>query len=1337
MPPRPVTVVKAAPPQRKDSKPKPQFHTPNPFAALANLDDEDAFPPLGSAATTTRSARSGSGTTTAGASDHSEIIGNAFMRGSSLPPANRPGGNASRTNVEGGARCVSMPLLTRTGGAGSGDVSLDGRRNSAYSTVSELLEGFPGSNSVMSLFVAGLPQISVQSIPDHNRMREDLLTHLAAFAPPLRAKLVPEIGPRRLLNYAFVDFRNEEDCNKVIQQGHNTLFRGLPIRLEFARGDRTIVLASPGNVDLQILKQSDESGTYGAEFRQEGVRWRNLTEELAARLCRPFGNVEKIQAGSAAVGESVVHVTFEFRGEARLAFAAFGNLPIKAHLSVHWLNSPNLTAASHQPRRPVHPHGPNAPASGLPRATRLSSCGNDEDYVDHAGSHFGDDDQDGHSNHSADEVRGREHTLEQRPHGSENGDPEDKTLTPPNSLNQLAKAMTELASDEVEIPTAQQDQKASKIQPSQGPDEGKPEPSKGAMKRRKKAAKKRWLQERASQRIDGSSHGPPAPIGAGEAQSQISVLENATDVQSQEAGHEQDTVDHPANEDDLPVNSDEPPFGSEERCFMPTTKSEISMRGDHSSDSYCITASTSEPLNQLYQSTLPANPPNAFFNSPPSSFHDQGVTVDLGQDVLVHHDANSGQDWPGPSSPVPLASTPQLTGSVAACDGTEVDDGNGDADSGPIAFVEQVREQPQEVYDRIYTRQRRGAQQASEGMTPGNWAEATDRGDLAANQTVPLITRRRSDITVADVSLPLVFRHGPNDGNHQFVGDAAPSPIESRRDEQANEATLGPLVSPVKHPDDLAEFYPHEPPTTSSGSQATLVPAESKTEHELVEQGCSIWVGGLPEDITPPALFTIFSACGCIKDVEVKRSMQKTSTFAFIMFADPHSIDKALELDGQVSNGFKLTVRKRTIKQLWVAGRPPVSHQPMPAAPPSFPMQQVPHALLPLPMRMPQLDTRSSVHEHGVGTSMSPTNFGNPYTQYYASPGTTYQNVDVFQADAGRGSQIYGSPRLENDHRMVFQNVNGRGRSKGNRRGKALKPRVADQFSQRGSKDFAPHITVAGAALDASSQPAVMNWGTLAQRGQSLQNLNGHHPAGVPRVAQPQQHGVLTNAHTTPQPQASTLHDSAILSSSEAQSSPAALHYRGGGMYYPGGFYATGGAPISSFIPQTAEYYQNGYGSYMYPTYMPGQPWVYPHQYGAQPTAGTHSAPAPGYNAEADAYASSGTNVGGGFVHPNVAAMGPNTATYFNTFHSHATPFPQMTAQSNGSVAPSEAVTPALTSGYSSSAASNNNNTGDGDRVFSGTSSYMPPQVNRRGRRGHARSYQPHRNQSQRDGTQG
>ncbi|CAD6942618.1 unnamed protein product [Tilletia controversa] len=368
---------------------------------------------------------------------------------------------------------------------------------------------------------------------------------------------------------------------------------------------------------------------------------------------------------------------------------------------------------------------------------------------------------------------------------------------------------------------------------------------------------------------------------------------------------------------------------------------------------------------------------------------------------------------------------------------------------------------------------------------------------------------------------------------------------------------------------------------------------------------------------------------------------------------------------------------------------------------------------------------------------MSPTNFGNPYTQYYASPGTTYQNVDVFQADAGRGSQIYGSPRLENDHRMVFQNVNGRGRSKGNRRGKALKPRVADQFSQRGSKDFAPHITVAGAALDASSQPAVMNWGTLAQRGQSLQNLNGHHPAGVPRVAQPQQHGVLTNAHTTPQPQASTLHDSAILSSSEAQSSPAALHYRGGGMYYPGGFYATGGAPISSFIPQTAEYYQNGYGSYMYPTYMPGQPWVYPHQYGAQPTAGTHSAPAPGYNAEADAYASSGTNVGGGFVHPNVAAMGPNTATYFNTFHSHATPFPQMTAQSNGSVAPSEAVTPALTSGYSSSAASNNNNTGDGDRVFSGTSSYMPPQVNRRGRRGHARSYQPHRNQSQRDGTQG
>ncbi|KAE8233244.1 hypothetical protein CF326_g1717 [Tilletia indica] len=1325
MPPRPVTVVKAAPPHRKNEKPKPQFHTPNPFAALANLDDEDAFPPLGSAATG-RSTRSGSGGTTTTASDVSDPVGNASLRGSSLPPAYRPEGGVPAANLVGGTRSVSMPLLTRLIGAITSDENQDGRRNSGYSTISELLETFPGSNSVMSVFVAGLPSISMQSGPEHDHLRQDLLAHLSAYAPPLRAKLVPDIGPRRLLNYAFVDFKNEEDCNKVIQEGNDTKFRGSLIRLEFARGDRTIVLASPGNVDLELLKQSDESGTYGAEFRREGVRWRNLTEELAGRLCRPFGNVEKIQAGIAAVGESVVHVTFAYREEARLAFAAFGNLPLKAHLSVHWLNSPNLTAASHQPRRPVHPRGPYAPASGLPRGTRFESTGDDEDKDEIADFQGGDNEIYENANENEDHARNDEPIEE-------------------NDLEQHPLVSEQIINGNDQI---QQDLKQPDIQSRQEVD-GKPKLSKAAMKRRRRMAKKMSLQELELQTPECGSNGPLTPLSAGEScASQISVPEAANDPRPQETVPHQELTNQPQEVDEFSAIP-EAPVEAEERYFMPTTKSEISIRGDQSFESHHIPVSTSEPLNQIHQPPTSADQFIAFLNSEPHSCESTDVNDFSGPNAPTHHYEIGGQERLFSSSPAPLASTPQPTGLVSAYDGAEVDDDSGGASSGPVTSIEEVQERLHDAYDPHYAGQDHEAFQAHHGTPAGHMAETMDQIHLAANQTVPLIHRRRSDVTVADVSLPLVFRTGPNVDYCQLLSNATPSPIKTQHEEAQGAAPIRPFVSPAKPFGDLTEFYSQEPPTASSGSLATLVPAESNTEQEIVEQGCSIWVGGLPDNITPAALHTMFNGCGCIKDIEVKRSMQKTSTFAFIMFADRQNVDKALELDGMVTNGFKVTVRKRAIKQLWVAARP--AAQALPTAPAPLPPQPATNTLLPIPMQMQMPQPDVHLNSPGVADldSLSPTGSGNPYARYYAqASGMSHQN-GVLQAEVENGYQGYGSPRLENDQRMVFQNANTRGRGNKNRRGKVMKPRVAEHFSQRGGKDSALRNGVSGGEIDGSSQAAVMQWGPLSQRAQGYLSYPS---TGHPKVPQAQQHGVLTNSNTAPQPQTGTLHDSAILSSSEAQSNnPTALHYRGGGLYYPGGFYAAGGAPMGSFIPQGTEYYQNGYGSYVYPTYIHGhgQAWVYPYQYGVQPIISTHAAPAASYSAENDAQASSSANANSTFTFPTPAGMMPSAtgshATYFNAVHphSHLTTYPQVAARNAVNAASSsEAVTPVVTSGYPNSGASggmrpgaNNNVPADGDRVFSGTSSYIT-QGARRGRRGHTRGYQPSRNQAQRGGPQ-
>ncbi|KAK0539685.1 hypothetical protein OC842_000876 [Tilletia horrida] len=1252
MPPRPVTVVKAAPAKRKDNKSKPKFDTPNPFAALASLDDEDAFPPLGGApaagGTASRSSRNEQDDRTAADSSVSEdefadSFGNASLRGSSLPPSCLPSGPGGYRNSGGGTRSVSMPLLSRlTGGIAVGrDVDPDSSSQDGNNSMSvaELMESFPGSNSVMSIFVAGLPQISMLSMPDHNHLQQDLVRHLSAFAPPLRAKLVPDLGPRRLLNYAFVDFRNEEDCNKVIQQGNNTLFRGLPIRIEFARGDRTIVLASPGNVDLEILKEADESGTYTAEFRQERVRWRSLTEELAERLCRPFGGVERIQAGLAAIGEAVIHVTFEYREEARLAYAAFGSLPLKAHLSVHWLNSPNLTAASHQPRRPLHPHGPHAPASGLPRGPLW------------AGGHF---DKDDGQLSSPTGPREAYPTFQDAPTsdaeedtaGTQEIDSVKDTATGPDGQNPPqvnSAAQTQIKSQ----PAGPQQQTRNERQVNaQSPSHiasDKATLSKSAIKRQKRLAKRLIRESQGS--VTPDSNAPVTPA------TPVSLVDSNTSYDAQH-GHYDQFVALPFQGSAEAIHagvqpepaSIAPTVEPEGPYLLPTTRSEISIRGDQSLE--CPSSRDSgDGLHGLHFLASPSSAEEEVEHRAPNASGEV-----LGQDLTVQQGLlNDVDTWPTHSSNLmPLASTPQPNGLVAvAGDAEDTDHGSGEHGA-PQQTTFLVPEEPQQDFAFSHEGGNLGMQRSH----TENWSAQSDDGHAEANKTIPLVTRRRPGFTVADISLPTaVAQPGPTVDQGQPIDFAVPSPVPPIIEEPTAAAAEEPAQSPVGL---VADTSTDQPPPTSNGSLATLVPAEGSTEKEIIERGCSIWVGNLPVDITPSQLYTMFSSCGSITDVDIKNSLQKTSKFAFIMFADRESVERALELDGQHVHGVKITVRKRAIKQIWVAPRlmmmPVALHPGLPPAPLSLP--PCPNAHMPMPMpvpaRPPKIITPGGSHYpnaefHQAQALQNATAMPGVYpgmqAGFAASNGATEMQAAGQPEQGSNFNEPIGNSQLGSEPRAAHQpSLRGRKGLRGGReRGKFNKARNGAPPGQRVNKDvkeFAPNGAVAQQGeVDRNAQQPATPW-----NGHPYRSMSQHEEAlsaAYARPAQAQQpKSQPAVQHPTPTTaQSQTLQDSAIVSSSEAQASPV-LHYRSGSIYYPGGFYPAGAAPNTPFTTHSGgEYFYGGYSPYLYAPYISGQMWSYPYHVAAQPGANGHPVHVAQYS-EVEARASAHPiSAGGAYAH--------------------------------------------------------------------------------------------------------
>ncbi|KAL9933986.1 hypothetical protein V8E36_007068 [Tilletia maclaganii] len=1333
---RPITVVKAAPNKRKEDKPKPRFDTHNPFAALADLDDDEAFPPLAGKTPPSRTRRTSAEPGENGVdTDLQGLVSNAYMRGSSLPPSSRPSGVKSGLGPQNG-RSVSVPLISRGSQLASGTEADDGGEvedDEVHTSLAELAHSFPTTNSVMSIFVAGLPSIRLSTLAEQDHVRQALTRHLSSFAPPLRVKLVTDLGMRKTLNYAFVDFNNEEDCIKVIQQGHGTLFRGLPLRLEFARGDRTIVLASPGNVDLELLKEADQTDTYRQEFKSESVRWKTLDKELAGRLCNPFGSVELIQPGTAAVGESVMHITFEYREEARVAFVAFSSLPLKAHISVHWLNSPNITAASHQQRRPLHPFGPYGPVTGLSRGPRRPS-----NTTQYSGQEFSDangafDNEDLQAEHEIAAGRDAQASPIRAPIVPKGIDVPTEVPAPP--------------------PIAKVDQPED--------NEDKPKLSKNAIKRKKRQAKAARL---ASDKNSPTQSSTPSQIAPAvdaliHAHQEAQVL-SGTPTPEYVSGQE----DLPSHETELGAVVAAAASDAEANALVPTTRSEISIRLDHDASAckdHGASSASAEPCE-----TSPSEDSCAL-----SEAH---TAPDFAAHDLVAQDQDfgrSGEWFQSPPPPGPLASTPQPTGLVGTYDGTDTD-----FDDERICGDDQIGQHQDDAPNS--TKSSPAAPDADvtlispgEDEREGTALQAQEQS-FAANQTIPLVARRRQDFTMANISLPVNMRSEETSPRFQSFGPDSPSariPNDDAEDgsnvdtvaQLFEQATLKAQQSPGEQQAGLSP-YEHQvtpapfetQPTPSSNSLATLVPpGASASEKEIVDRGCSIWVGGLPEDIDPAVLHTMFGPFGNITDVEIKNTLHsKTMKFAFVTFAERESAERALEADGTVIHGLRIVVRRRAINRIWVA--PSIRMQTMLPGPPTLPDCPNPHA-----GSQNALPAHSEVYpgHHGAQPHPQPhpsqvqllqDGQGQAYVYGYEAHGSIAGEapsashwMPAYDIQVQQGQEIQTTETFGYDSRNSdpSQYVRAPGRNNRKERGRVPKARGPGAGNGNGRPTADNNNTAAPRIPDPNAP--IMQWGPLAQR---AQNLESYYNTGTATA----NHGRSSTTVSSPAPVNAPvsnrpLRDAAIISTSETQGSPSPLHYRSGGLFYPGAFYAS--TPVTNtYISHSGDYYP-GY-VHAAPTHHQG--WWYPAQYGPQAvTSATHAGM---YAPDVEPPVASMSVPGSAYAYhanPSLAPSGaatPHSATYYPVAPAAGVAYPRAALQgilTTSHITPSEGHSPVGPAGVgyvmgvqsaTNAHASAHTPSMDNEGIYAHGTEYVAPHGQaRRGGRGRSRGFTVNRQQVQ------
>ena len=163
----------------------------------------------------------------------------------------------------------------------------------------------------------------------------------------------------------------------------------------------------------------------------------------------------------------------------------------------------------------------------------------------------------------------------------------------------------------------------------------------------------------------------------------------------------------------------------------------------------------------------------------------------------------------------------------------------------------------------------------------------------------------------------------------------------------------------------------------------------------------TIWVGGLPSEVSEDELREYFAKCGEIREIRLDKSKRSGTLFCHIEFADTSCVDRAIRLSGDKLGSSKIRVDYAENRGLglpptkkgnvpgppegWVAGGPPPGMPPPGMGPPGW-HGPPPHGYLPPPHMGPPPPHMMRPPMHGMPMPHHPGHPGMPPPGAFGGP---------------------------------------------------------------------------------------------------------------------------------------------------------------------------------------------------------------------------------------------------------------------------------------------------------------------------------------------------------------
>lgn len=193
-----------------------------------------------------------------------------------------------------------------------------------------------GAIEQCTVFIAGLPGGTMPT----QTLQEELVVYLGALAPVREVKLVNDPATH-CVKCVFAEFASPDDADRAARSVRSTPFNGSLLRMEPARGERTVRFSRASARDMYIHHQhmllprtvgsTEVFEGYDPQCAVEhhGVLFSPVAaEDIASR----FGAVEHVTDGS----PYHVDVVYARRPDAVAAVRHLGMLPPQTNLRVRW-----------------------------------------------------------------------------------------------------------------------------------------------------------------------------------------------------------------------------------------------------------------------------------------------------------------------------------------------------------------------------------------------------------------------------------------------------------------------------------------------------------------------------------------------------------------------------------------------------------------------------------------------------------------------------------------------------------------------------------------------------------------------------------------------------------------------------------------------------------------------------------------------------------------------------------------------------------------------------------------------------------------------------------------